>query len=253
MTAPPHHAHRPVLLTLRNVLIVVLVVVAVIALFVLTELDWRSIPAALQRVSRPLALLMMATLPLLGFPISAVYLAAGSLFGPWLGTVAVLAVTAVHLLVVQLLARTVLRGPIERLRNKWSHRVPEVPADAQVSLVAMLVIMPGPPYFIRNILLALAEVRWRTLFGVALPLYVVRSGTTIFLGDLGNDPSTKALVILAAIYGTKLVATVLLFRHLRHRLHGGKRDSADHEVKAVGGGRTRRRHRRHHRHAGGTG
>jgi hypothetical protein len=117
----------------------------------------------------------------------------------------------------------------------------------------MLVIMPGPPYFIRNILLALAEVRWRTLFGVALPLYVVRSGTTIFLGDLGNDPSTKALVILGAIYLTKLVATVFLFRHLRRRLRSGSAASAHHEVKSTREGRSRQRRRRHHRHAGRAG
>jgi uncharacterized membrane protein YdjX (TVP38/TMEM64 family) len=253
MTAHPHHAQRPGILTLRNILLVVLAIVAVTALFVLTELDWRSVPAALQRVSRPLALLMMATLPLVGFPISAVYLAAGSLFGPWLGVIVVMAVTAVHLLVMQVLARTILRGPIARLRDKWSDRVPEVPGDAQVSLVAMLVIMPGPPYFVRNILLALAEVRWRTLFGVALPLYVVRSCTTIFLGDLGNDPSTKALGILGAIYVTKLIATVLLFRHLRRRLRGGRGASAHHEVKSAGHGRSRQRRRRHHRHAGRAG
>ena len=250
MTAHPHPAHR--LLTLRTVLLVVLLVVAVVALFVLTELDWRSVPEALQRVSRPLALLMMATLPLVGFPISAVYLAAGSIFGPWLGLVVVTGVTAVHLLVIQVLARTILRGPIERLHEKWRHRFPEVPRDTQVSLVAMLVIMPGPPYFVRNVLLAFAEVPWVTLFGVALPIYVVRSCTTIFLGDLGTDPSTKALVILVGIYATKLVATVLLFRHLRQRLHG-KDASAQHEVNSAAGGHARRRGRNSQRHAGRAG
>jgi uncharacterized membrane protein YdjX (TVP38/TMEM64 family) len=242
--APPTH------LKLRYVLLAVLLVVGVVALFVLTELDWRSIPAALERVSKPVALLVMATLPMVGFPVSAVYLGAGAIFGPWMGLLVVIGVTATHLLFVRLLARSVLRGTLERLRNRWSHRIPDLPADAQPSLVAMVAIMPGPPYFVRNCVLALAEVPLQTLFAVALPLYVIRSCATIFLGDLGSNPSLTALGILGGIYAIKLTATVLLFRRLRRSVHAKPRASAHQEVGAVARRRPHRRRRHAQRHAG---
>jgi uncharacterized membrane protein YdjX (TVP38/TMEM64 family) len=221
-TRSARHRH----FSLRNVLLAVLLVVAVVALFQFTELDWREVPDLLRRVSRPWALVIMATLPIVGFPISAVYLGAGALFGRWLGLLVVAGVTAVHLVVTQLLAQTLFRGVIERLRLKWHHRIPDVPPHEHATVAAMLVIVPGPPYFVRNCLLAFAKLPWRTLLGVALPLYVVRSCTTIFIGNLGNDPSFVALGVLVGIYLLKLGAAVLLFRRFKHSLDRRKRRPA---------------------------
>lgn len=217
-----HHPHASFHVSWRAIAGGVLVVGGVVALFAFTELDWKDVPALLQRVSRPWALLIMATAPLLGFPISAVYLAAGALFGPWLGLAVVTGVTAVHLAVTQLLATTVLRGPIERWRKKWSRQIPELPHNEDAALVAMITLVPGLPYFARNCLLALSKASWRVVVGVGLPLYVIRSATTIFLGDLGNDPSWQALSILGTIYLVKLAITVMLFQHLRHSVHRKK-------------------------------
>ena len=216
-----HHFHLP-RISWRYLFIVALVIGAVAALFVFTELEWRDVPALLERVSRPLALLIMATAPLIGFPISAVYLAAGALFGPWLGLLVVTGITAVHLLITQGLALSVLQAPIERLRKKWSRRLPEVPPKEHATLAAMVVLVPGVPYFVRNCVIALSRLPWRILFGVALPLYVIRSCTTIFLGDLGNDPSWQSLAVLGTIYCAKLGVSVALFQRLRHSLQRKK-------------------------------
>lgn len=215
-------AHRAIHPLLRTALVAVLLVTGVVALFYFTELNWRDVPALLQRVSKPWALVIMATLPLVGFPISAVYLGAGAIFGPWIGVLVVTGVTAIHLAVVQLLANTILSKSIERLRDKWHHRIPDVPPHEHATVAAMLVIAPGPPYFVRNCLIAFARLPLRVLFGVALPLYVIRSCTTIFLGDLGNDPSKTALAILITIYLIKLAAAALLFRRFRRSLHRRK-------------------------------
>ncbi|HWA28746.1 MAG TPA: hypothetical protein VG734_24055 [Lacunisphaera sp.] len=201
-----------------KVLLGVLVLVGVLALLHFSEFEWQEVPALLERVNRPLALLMMATLPIVGFPISAVYLAAGAIFGPWLGGVVVTGVTLVHVLVTHVLARTLLRHRIEHWRKKWNRRVPQVPDGEYGTLVAMLVIVPGLPYLARNCLLALSDVPLRYLLGLAVPLYVARSYVTIFLGDLGNDPSTRALVILGGVFVTKLAISALLFQRLRHRV-----------------------------------
>src|SRR3954465_3806456 len=84
-----------------------LVVVAIGAALYFSDFNWREVPAMLERVNRPMALLLMATLPIVGFSISAVYLAAGAIFGPWVGGAVVLGVTLIHVLVTHLLAHTV--------------------------------------------------------------------------------------------------------------------------------------------------
>ena len=183
--------------------------------------EWQDLPGLLERVNRPLALVLMAILPIVGFPISAVYLAAGALFGPWVGGLVVTGATAVHLLATHALSRTVLRRWIERLRKKWSHRIPRLPEGEYATLIAMVVIVPGPPYLARNCLLALSGAPLRYLLGVGLPLYVARSYVTIFLGDLGNDPSWRALAILGTVFATKLAISGLLFQRLRHRVQRG--------------------------------
>jgi uncharacterized membrane protein YdjX (TVP38/TMEM64 family) len=222
-TAHHDHEHHPGFrLSWRPFIVGALVIGAIAGVFAFTELDWRQIPGLLERVSRPLALAIMAFAPLVGFPISAVYLGAGALFGPWLGLLVVTGVTAIHLAVTQFLATTVMREPIERLRKKWSKKVPEVPPTEHATLVAMVVLVPGLPYFVRNCVLGLSKMPWHLLFVVGLPLYVIRSCTTIFLGDLGSDPSLKALIVLGTIYAVKLAVTVLLFQRLRRSLHRKK-------------------------------
>lgn len=200
-----------------KVLLGVLGVVALLAGLHYSGFEWRDAPAMLERVNRPLALILMATLPVVGFPISAVYLAAGAIFGPWVGGVVVTGATLIHVLATHVLARTVLRQRIEGWRRKWSDRVPHVPKEESIALVAMIVIVPGLPYLARNILLALSDAPLRVLLGIGVPLYVARSYVTIFLGDLGNDPSMQALLILGAVFATKLGISALLFQRLRRR------------------------------------
>lgn len=204
----------------RNLLIALLLVAAAAALatvLYLTDFDWRQVPRVLERVNRPVALLIMATLPIVGFPISVVYLAAGAIFGPWVGGAVVACVTLVHLLVTHALAKTVLRDRVEKWRKGWARRVPEIPKEENGILVAMLVVVPGLPYLARNTLMALARVPLRFLLGVGVPLYVARSYVTIFLGDIGNEPSTRAVIIFIAVFAAKLTISALLFRHIMRR------------------------------------
>jgi uncharacterized membrane protein YdjX (TVP38/TMEM64 family) len=194
-----------------------LVLVLAAAALHFSGFEWREAPAMLQRVNRPLAIVLMATLPIVGFPISAVYLAAGAIFGPWVGGLVVAGATLSHVLVTHLLARTVLRQRVEQLRRKWSKKVPKVPREENVTLVAMIVIVPALPYIARNVLLALSRVSLFHLVGIGVPLFVARSYVTIFLGDLGNDPSLRALLILGGVFCLKLGISAVLFQRLKRR------------------------------------
>lgn len=203
----------------RRVKLLALLLVVLVAFFLVevVNVEWSTMPDVLARVDRSVALVLMATLPIVGLPISPVYVGAGAIFGPALGALVVMGVTIVHLLVTYALARTVLRGAIARWQKKWSRRLPVVPPGEQVTLVAMIVIMPALPYIARNALLAFAGVPLRLLLLVAVPLYTLRSLVSIFLGDVGRDPSRNALLTLAVVFLVKLSLSALLFARLRRR------------------------------------
>jgi len=199
----------------------VLVVIAGLLAIHFAEFEWRElwheVPGWLQRVNRPLALALMATLPIVGFPVSAVYLSIGAIFGPVWGGLVVAGITVVHLAVMHLLAGTLLKQRIAKWRKKWGEKLPVVSEGDNISLVAMIVIVPGLPYFARNCLLAVSGVPLRYLLCVGLPLYVARSYTTLFLGNLGNNHSAKMFWVIGTIFAAKLAVSGLLFLRLRRR------------------------------------
>jgi uncharacterized membrane protein YdjX (TVP38/TMEM64 family) len=161
----------------------------------------------------------MATLPVVGFPVSAIYLAVGALFGPAWGGLVVMGLTLCHLAATHLLARTLLKGRVARWRGKWQEKLPVISKGDYISLVAMIIIVPGLPYLARNCLLAVSGVPLRYLLLVGVPLYVARSYTTLFVGNLGSNHSLGAFGLIGAIFVAKLAVSALLFLRLRRTRH----------------------------------
>jgi uncharacterized membrane protein YdjX (TVP38/TMEM64 family) len=210
--------------------IVVVLGAAVAFTLFYTELDWRQLQrafarlgAAMNDVNAAAMIPLMAVLPVFGFPIGLVYVAAGARFGPWLGGVVVTVVTVVHLLLTWAIARSVLRRPLEWMIAKRHQQLPHVPDDEQAAVSLIAVLVPGIPYFVRNYLLALAGVRLRIYFWICLPIYVARSYVAIMLGDMSDNPSGRTLLILVGVDGLKLVVCAFVIWRLRqhHRkFHG---------------------------------
>lgn len=197
-------------------------VVAVLCVIAFTDLDWRMVQRGMERLNaamerlRPAAVIpLMALLPIVGFPIAIVYLVAGARFGPIVGGLVVAGVTAVHLVGSHYIARSFLRGPLERWIAKRHRRLPEVPADEQVMVCVIGALVPGLPYVVRNYLLALAGVRLKVFFSVCLPIYVARSYVTILLGNLSNDPTGRGLIILVIVDVLKVAICAFVIWRLR--------------------------------------
>jgi len=214
-----------------------LVLAAVTAVFFFTDFQISDVTGAITRSIEkwPAAALLplMAVLPVAGFPISVVYLIAGARFGPLWGGVVVAGVTAFHLLATHAVARSFLRGPIERFVHRKHKKLPEIPLDEQPAIAVIVGLVPGVPYFVRNYLLALSGVRLRTYFWICLPIYVARSFVTILLGDLSSDPNRRALMILVAVDVVKVVICggVIWWLRRHHRKYHGH----EHDEPAAGG------------------
>lgn len=196
-------------------------ILVLVASFVLiemnTDFDWKEIPDAMNALPALAVLPLTAVLPLIGFPISIVYLALGARFGPYWGLACVAGISTVHVVGTYWIAHSFLRRPVERWLARHHQAVPALDRTDEASVVAVAVLAPVLPYFIRNYGLALAGVRLRTYLLVAVPLYTLRSAVTLFLGGLSSDPSVRGAVILGAIYVAKLSACAALVWHLRRK------------------------------------
>lgn len=221
----------------------VVLVACIVGVVLFTDFDWGAVQrfsahvnAAMERLHPGAVLPLMAVLPVFGFPIAIVYLVAGARFGALGGGVVVALVTTVHLFGSHLIARSFLRGPIERMLEKRGHHLLQVPEDEQVPVCVIAALVPGLPYFVRNYVLAIAGIRLKFFFAVVLPIYVARSYVTILLGDLSGDPSRTGLAILLVVDVLKVgICAVVIWRlRLHHRKfhgpeHGGHAHAGAHD------------------------
>jgi len=199
-------------------LILAATLVAAVAMLLGTEtVDLGAVRQWMQELNPALLILLMALLPLVGFSISVVYLIAGAVFGGLAGFTVVTAVTAVHLLGSHWLGTTFLRGPMARFLTSRKVHVPGIPAGEERSLSLLAVLTPGPPYFLRNYVLALSGIPLRIYFWIAWPVYVLRSSIVIFLGDIGADMDAHKVMILAGVFLLKLSICAYIVYRIRRR------------------------------------
>jgi|GEM_PF-640188 len=201
---------------------IALIVAALAALGValISQFGWSHMQDQLAQLNPAIAILAMAVLPLFGFSVAVVYVVAGAKFGFWMGGLIITGITVVHLVASHAIARSFLRAPLQRLLARRKHHLPEFPPSESRSIALMASLVPGPPYFVRNYLLALTNIPLRTYFWICLPVYVVRSYVTLSLGDLSHDMSGEKLALLLAVYLVKLAICGYLLQRLRQRLKG---------------------------------
>lgn len=200
-------------------LLLAAVVVAAVGFALFEYVDWPGVRQWMQHLNRPVLVLLSATLPLFGFSISIVYLVIGAVFGgPW-GIVVVAGITAVHLLTSHWFGRGFLRLRLQRWLEKRKKHFPTLPPGEEISVALMMALVPGPPYFVRNYLLAVSDVPLRVYFWVCWPVYVARSCVVLFLGDLTGEFSSERLVILGSIFVLKVGICAYILHRLRKRIH----------------------------------
>jgi uncharacterized membrane protein YdjX (TVP38/TMEM64 family) len=190
---------------------------------------WTSVTGWVDALNPIAVVPLMAVLPVVGFPISVVYLVAGAKFGPLWGGVVVTLATSSHLLLTYGIARSFLREPLRRFIERRHAHLPEIPEDEQAAVCVIAVLVPGLPYVIRNYLLALAGVKLRYYFWVCLPIHVARSYVSIMMGDMSSDPSRKAIIVLLIVDVLKVVICALVIWRLRvhHRKYHGHEHEHD--------------------------
>jgi uncharacterized membrane protein YdjX (TVP38/TMEM64 family) len=160
----------------------------------------------------------MAVLPLFGFPISPFSLAAGPLFGASLGTplVLVCGVTAIatNLTLSYWLARRALRPLLARLVARLGYRLPAASGEDATGLIVLVRVTPGPPFFVQNYLLGLADVPFGRYLGWSVLVQGAFGTGVMLFGDALAQGRGRIAFLAAGLLVGLVVATRLVRRHL---------------------------------------
>jgi uncharacterized membrane protein YdjX (TVP38/TMEM64 family) len=121
-------------------------------------------------------------------------------FGLGLGLL-LTAVSIVGNLLLAYLTVFLFRTPLQQFVERRNKKIPSIPEAEEKSACALVALVPGPSYALKNYLLPLAGVRFRNYFWICLPIHILHAVTGIFLGEtLGRTHPLKiAVLILYAI------------------------------------------------------
>ena len=157
----------------------------------------------------------MAVLPILGVPTSPFAVGAGPLFAKELGMPLVillgeLAITF-NMAVAYWLARRWLRPFLTRKIEKMGYELPQVDAGNASDLIILLRVTPGPPFFVQNYLLGLANVPFGRYMLISCSAQWLFNLAFMLFGDALNQGRGKKALIALMLFAT-LVAVANIVR-----------------------------------------
>jgi len=166
-----------------------------VVLFSVLDLKW--LHANAQRLSGGIVFLLTVILPLVGVPVSALYVLAGAKFGVGWGLILTILAIALHLIGSWWIAHSWLKRPLEALMRKLGRTVPTVPEGEYVPVCLLVALLPGASYALKNYLLVLANVPFRSFFWTLLPAHFVHAALAILFGDFTGDMTTPKIIFLS--------------------------------------------------------
>jgi len=159
----------------------------------------------------------MALLPAAGFPISVFSLSAGVFMGPQIGlgwTVAgALLSLGINMALTYWLARYALRPLLEGVIRKLGYALPQVAQENYLGLTVFLRVTPGPPFFVQNYLLGLAEVPFWTYLWVSWLIQGSFAVAMVVFGEALMQGSGKVVFIAVSV----LIAISVAIKLVRRR------------------------------------
>jgi uncharacterized membrane protein YdjX (TVP38/TMEM64 family) len=179
-------------------------------LLIAIEFDVRRIMPLIRDTHPLYFVLLMSTLPLIGLPIAAFYLYAGSAYVWWQAWALCTLALGINISISYPIARYLLASPISALLAKYKRSLPEITAVNQFRMTFLVRAIPGMPYFMQNYILA--------LFGVRFVPYLVISWSiqSIFAAGMAAVPN---LVEETGWVPVAMVAALMLLLLLLRRIY----------------------------------
>lgn len=186
-----------------------------LVLLIWSDFDSANLLDKVQQTTPLLFVSLMVILPLVGFPISAFYLYAGSAFPWWQATLLCSLSLAINISVAFPLAKYLLKAPVSHFMAKYSKELPSLTEKTQFRVTFLVRSIPGIPYFMQNYMLPLIGVKFIHYFLISWSIQSVFAAGMSALPHLVKQTGW----VPAGIVGG-LVILLILFRkvYLRKKL-----------------------------------
>lgn len=155
----------------------------------------------------------ISLLPLVGVPLSAMWILAGVTYGKTEGFVVILGGLAINFAIAYLISNRWLRGPISRLFAKRGIKIPEAMPSEYVKLTIAIRLFPGLPNFMQSYLLGLANVPFLIYYFVSFPPQIAYAVGFVWFGEALANRQGSGIIAAVSI----LVAAGLLVNMFRKR------------------------------------
>lgn len=156
----------------------------------------------------------LVLLPLVGVPVSPLWVALGIRFGVGWGLLIAMAGLLINFTLGYAIAARLGHGRMRTWLERRGRSLPELARGDELRWIALVRVTPGVPLFVQNYLLGLARVHFPSYLLVSLPIQMLYAGLFVVLGT-SLQGSRLWYGVLA---GAGLVAAGLVISLLRSRL-----------------------------------
>lgn len=179
-------------------------------------IDAEAVQANAARLNAGVAFALLTLLPLLGFPVNVLHLAAGVRFGFAVG----MALVSLSILLQLLASFALVSLKPDLFARHLAGLRKRIPPAAHGTLCMFTLLLPGLPYFLQNYTLALTGVPLRIYLSRGWPLHVLRSVVTVGLGGQSGHFTPAGLVALAVYWLLLVSGSWWFYRRLRRQIAG---------------------------------
>lgn len=155
----------------------------------------------------------LSLLPLLGMPLSPMWVLTGLIYGIWSGLALIVVAMAINFALAYLISQRWLREPILRLFLRKGIRIPESQPGEHIKLTIAIRLLPVVPQFMQSYLLGLANVPFLTYYLFSFPPQIAYAVGFVVLGDSLFNMKGGGMILGVSI----LIATALLLNIARKR------------------------------------
>lgn len=202
-------------ITRRQWLLIALAAAGCVALvWAYRLIDMQAIHDRAERMNGTAVFVVMTVLPMAGFPVSVLHVAAGVRFGTGPG----LLLTSISIF-IQLIASYALVKMAPSFFARWVEPLRKrLPRAAHTPLTQFTMLLPGAPYFAQNYVLPLVGVPLGTYLLWSFPLHVMRSIVGVVFGH-ESDSLTPMKLAGFGVYSVFIAVTCAWsFRRLQKQM-----------------------------------
>jgi uncharacterized membrane protein YdjX (TVP38/TMEM64 family) len=175
-----------------------------------------AVRAYAEKLNSGVAFVLLTILPLAGFPVTPLFIAAGIKFGKGLG----MALVASSILLQLLASYGLVHWRRKFFERKFKDAREKIPAGAHGPVTLFTLLLPGVPFFAKNYVIPMLGVPLQTFLLWALPIHIARSVVSVVFGDESNHLTPGRIAALGVYFGATLFASWWAFRRIKEQVGG---------------------------------